>query len=358
MGETPAEQVPGAAPALDPLDDPTPVMSGEDLGLRADGSLAEGTEGWDDLAETPAPGQNGDQAAPGQDAHPPAADTTLPKEGQPPAQAQPPQTPREPHPDNVDIEAMTVEEYVAWATANPDTARRMSLRWTDYSDKNAERNRQQEQLERDRAALEAERAALAAERAKAPEPAPKTPEQPAISTADAQQLYQDLTEQLGRGPTDIEYINAVVAFGIQRGLEDVVKPVRETAEQTQSAVQDQAYQAFVSRVEQEFQGLVQQYPQASAPQVRQAIVDFCNERQWGGAPGDVRKAFFALFGEDIVKASAQGHGLARQAQAAAGQVVPGLPPGTNPPPMGQPLTSNLQEIARDQRRRMLRGELG
>ena len=358
MGETPAEQIPDATPALDPLDDPTPAMSGEDLGLRADGSLAEGTEGWDDLADTPAPGQDGDQPAPGQDAHPPAADTTLPEEGQPPAQAQPPQTAREPLPDNVDIEAMTVEEYAAWATANPDTARRMSLCWKDYSDKNAERNRQQEQLERDRAALEADRVALEAERAKAPQAAPETPEQPSISTADAQQVYEDLTKRLGRGPTDVEYINAVIAVGIQRGLEQVVGPVRETAEQTQNVVQQEAYRAFVSRVEQEFSGLVQEYPQASAPQVKQAIVQFCNERQMGSSPGDVRTAFFALFGEDIVKASAQGHGRARQAQAAAGQAIPGLPPGTNPGPMGPPPTSDMQEIARRQRQRLLSGELG
>lgn len=267
-------------------------------------------------------------------------------------------------PDNVDIAAMTDAEYAAWATANPAAARRMSLRWTDYSNKNAERNRQQEQLERDREAFEQQVQEFERLRT-APGAAPESPSAPGqqpdtdstMTPAEMQQVYNDLHTRLGRQPTDVEFMSAAVSFEVGRRVKSLVQPVQQTVEEQQRALQADAYQKMVARINAEYEALVAERPEASSPQVQQAIADFCRDHNLGSQEGDIAKAFYALYGRDVVNAGQRGRTRARQQQAAAAQAAPMLGPGSTGAPPAAPRTTDLNEIARRQQQRVMSGEI-
>ena len=158
---------------------------------------------------------------------------------------------------------------------------------------------------------------------------------------------QEFETATGRPPNIAE----AAAFTTQYAVRHQVDPEMATLKRT--ALEREAT-AVQSAADHEFEALKEQYPEAATPGVEEAVGKYL-VRQIGNTgryeSGDVKKAFWALFGEQIADRRTKGQQAARTAQGKRARTAPSVaPPAPAPEEKGPPPSTNFDEIAERQRR--------
>ena len=335
-------------------------MALDDLDLTVDGPDAdpddEGPAGTlvDDASDpiaflddrTPDAGQPDGQGVPDAGVQTaPGADPTTDAQAPPEPSGDTPPTPWEgQHPDKLDLASMTNEQYVEWASAHPDAARRYAMRQDDYSRKTEERARREEELdkrEQQLAALETqlrEQQQSGVQPQQGPQQAGDLDGDLAFMQQHGMEMYNQLREKLGREPNYVEFSSYSASVAARTQAQQVVQPLATRVDETASQFAQRQQQILASRLKAESEALVEAIPQAADPSRLDQIGQFLQRNPaMLDEPGCVRMAYNALFADADARALAQGRGYARQQQAEASRTTPGVPPsGQDAPATGVP----------------------
>lgn len=254
-------------------------------------------------------------------------------EGQEPASAgEPPQ-----HPDNVDVAAMTDDQYEARVNEDPSWGRRGHMKDADYRKKTDELARDREQLDADqRQFREAVVQDTEANQVTPAAPA-ETPASVPGMDAESGRFLQELTTRLGHEPSIAEFSY----YAAQDAAQKQVKPLEE-----QQAEQEQ--RQALDRFTEQMAELQQKYPEATEPGMDVELAKELDRIGSDVTRGDVEKAFLSLKGPELLEKARAGKTQAREQQRQQAQAQPAVPPATAAAEVTLPDTSNFDEIERAQ----------
>jgi hypothetical protein len=333
---------PGTPEGPDLVLGPSPVPAGR----LSDGSLSvpPGVDPMDDYDQTPDEGEPDPQAITDAGAQTaPEGPTDPDPQASPDATGDTPPAPWEgQHPDKLDLASMTTEQYVQWATENPEAARRYALRQDDYTKKAEELARQREALEQERREFDALRAQTTPQQQQSGAPQDPSQQQSPTDEITQVELANYLKQQqaeLGREPLEHEFLAYVAIRKAREIAESVVAPLRQQVDETTNQARQRQMEETRTRLAAEFEALVNDKPQAATPERQQAIYDYLNRHQsLITEPGAIRHAYNALFADADAAAMKQGRNHARQQQAARSQQAPTVPPsGQGGEPLAPPV---------------------
>ena len=228
------------------------------------------------------------------------------------------------HPDMLDPTSMTDEQWAEFAQADPAAARRYALRQAAFTKKTEELAQLRRSLEeRENALLEAQR-----EQQQSGVQTQQGTQQGADESFDWMQrngmgLYKELGERLGREPNYVEFMS----FAAHRAAGQEAQPLAQRVDATARDFQQQQQRVLAQALKTEFDSLIDQKPQASAPDRVQAVYEYLERNPnmlQDGSP--ITRAYNALFADVDGAAQVAGQQHARRQQAATSQQTPATPP--------------------------------
>ena len=203
---------------------------------------------------------------------------------------------------------------------NPSEVMQGYLRQQDYTLKTTETAEETKRLQTERADLDR----MMSEAQRRQQGAQKPEVAASLEEAQIARFAAEFRAETGRDPTNTDYMRYVAFQTVNE--QDAIREAK----------------AAEGRFDDQFGQLGKEFPQAKEPGVRDAIY----KKLTGGnvAPGQVREAFFGLYGENLIQQASQ----ARQQQAARSSRQPTTPPGAGGTEQPAP-TSDLDEIAERQK---------
>lgn len=211
----------------------------------------------------------------------------------------------------------------------------------EYTRKNTDTARKREAVEQREAELDAR------DRQPAAPPAGTIPDGvlPDPETVRAIDTWaQQFEAATGRAPNVAEAVAWTAQYESRRQVEPRLKTIED-------ATREREAETVQNRAQTEFAALCAEVPEAKSPGVDKAVGDYMVQRGMF-EPGDVQRAFWALYGPQIAQRRAGTRQQVRETQAVQARRAPVVPPPSAPSEIetGPPPTSSFDEIAERQRR--------